>query len=85
MLATFGERIYNEGIEKGIAKGREEGREEGIEKGTRRRYRKGAHRSRKKYALRWARCGAGSQVHRFHPGGRKATKQLNTKKKVFRL
>ena len=33
MLATFGERIYNEGIEKGIEKGREEGIEKGIEKG----------------------------------------------------
>ena len=33
MLATFGERIYNEGIEKGRAEGIERGLERGIEKG----------------------------------------------------
>ena len=50
MLATFGERIYNEGIEKGIEKGIKEGIEKGIEKGRRK---KALKRASKRAGLRW--------------------------------
>ena len=66
MLATLGERIYNEGREEGIEKGREEGREEGILTGMEKGMQTGLEKGRMEVARNMLSGGLSiAQVARF--------------------
>ena len=74
MLATFGERIYNEGIKKG----REEGREEGIEKGIEKGREEGIEKGRIEVAKNMLANGLDiEQVARFTGFSPEAVRRLN--------
>ena len=78
MLATFGERIYNEGIEKGIKKGREEGIEKGIKKGREEGIEKGIEKGRIEVAKNMLASGLGiEQVVRCTGFSLETVKRLN--------